>query len=383
MIKWATILVSIAGLALAVYAVSTHGKDLPPEPPPAAPPSVNPFTRGIAATGQIEAASRNISIAAPEPGLVTEVLVSVGSMVTAGQPLMKLDSRLLAAELPRITARGAVAKATIARMRAMPRAEEMPNWEANADRARVKYLDTKGYYEDLSRAGAKEAASRLEIDRRNFAMQAAEAELRQAEAQLDLMKAGAWDKEIAVAEAELATIVAEERSLETRIDRLTVRSPIAGTVLKRNAEVGQYTSAGAGSGGSSSSAMVIGDISKLHVRARVDEEDAPLLRENAAASLRVRGIAGETVGLKMLRIEPLAVPKSELVNSPTERVDTRVVEVIFEMNGETKLRLFPGQVVDVFIDASDVKLPGPAPQTGAAPGRPVGVDNSAGRGGKP
>jgi HlyD family secretion protein len=59
----------------------------------------------------------------------------------------------------------------------------------------------------------------------------------------------------------------------------------------------------------------------------------------------------ETVKLTMLRIEPLAQPKTDLVNTPTERVDTRVVEVVFTLAEPAKSRLFPGQVVDVFIDA--------------------------------
>ena len=55
------------------------------------------------------------------------------------------------------------------------------------------------------------------------------------------------------------------------------------------------------------------------------------------------------VPLKLVRIEPYARPKTDLTGSNTERVDTRVVEVLFQIEGTTKSRIFPGQVVDVYI----------------------------------
>ncbi len=348
MIKWASILFAILGLAAAIYTVATHGKDQPPDPPPAAPPSINPFTRGIAATGQVEAASRNLALASPEAGLVTDVFVQVGDEVKAGQAILKLDSRLLEADQVRMRALLAVTTAKIARLTASPRPEELPPLQIAIDRAVVRLADATAYYEDLTRAGAREAASRIEIDRRRFNMQAADADLKQAQAQFDLVKAGTWDKDMLVARSEQVAAESELQALTLRTERLTVRSPINGTILKRNVEPGQYTSGG----GQSAAAMVVGDLSSLHIRARVDEEDAPLLKDNAAASLRVRGIQAETVKLVMLRIEPLALPKTDLINSPTERVDTRVIEVIFTLAEPAKSRLFPGQIVDVFIDAS-------------------------------
>ena len=346
MTKWATIVLSVVGLAVAVYVVATHGKDQPPDPPPAAPPSVNPYGRGIAATGQIEAASRNVAVATPEAGLVTAVLVQVGDKVTKGQPLMMMDTRLLEADRLRTNAAIEVSRARMARLRALPRQEELPPLQTAVDRALIRFNDAKDYYEDLSRAGAREAASRLEIDRRRFLRDAAEADYKQAVAQLDLLKAGTWQRDLVVAEAELTAAEAELRALELRLERLTVRSPIEGTVLKRNVEPGQFAMTSG-----QAAALVVGDLSSLHVRARVDEEDAPQLRDGAAATLRVRGIVAETVKLTMLRIEPLAQPKTDLINSPTERVDTRVVEVVFTLAEPAKSRLFPGQVVDVFIDA--------------------------------
>ena len=73
-----------------------------------------------------------------------------------------------------------------------------------------------------------------------------------------------------------------------------------------------------------------------------------MLRTGAAAQARVRGQKAILVPLTMIRIEPLAQPKVQLSGATTERVDTRVLEVLFRVQGSATL--YPGQLVDVFID---------------------------------
>jgi hypothetical protein len=102
----------------------------------------------------------------------------------------------------------------------------------------------------------------------------------------------------------------------------------------------------------------MGDLSSLHVRAQVNEEDAPLLREGARGVARVRGPARIELPLRMLRIEPLAQPKRQLTGDFSELVDTRVVEVVFEADASSMprgSRLYPGQIVDVFIETPAVE----------------------------
>ncbi len=345
MIKWLTILVACLGLGVALYAVATEGQDRVVPPAPAAPPSVNPFARGIAAAGTVEAASRNIAIAPPEGGLVAEVFAPVGGSVKRNDPLFRLDTRLLEAELVRARSAEVASAARLARLKAQPRAEDVPALEAAVARATAQLADAEDQLEDTRRAATSQAVSASEMSRRSFAVDVARAELRQNDARLKLVQAGAWGPDVAVAEAELSQAQAEVQSIQLRIDRLTVRSPIDGVVLKRNIEPAQFVSTAA-------SAMVVGDLSTLRVRARVDEEDAPLLRDRARGVARVRGVESESLDLRWLWVEPLAQPKTELTGATVERVDTRVVEVMFEITGRARARLFAGQVVDVFIDAS-------------------------------
>jgi len=362
MVKWITIVLALLGVAIAAYAAITEGKGRPPAPPPAAPPSVNPFANGIAATGVIEPLSRVIPVGTPEPGLVTAVLVSVGQNVTIGQPLLQLDDRLLKSELTRLQAQRAVVAARGARLDAFPRAESLPPLQAALLRAQVQLADAQDRLNDLTKA-TDGGVPQTEIGRQRFAVQAAQAELARAQAELDLTNAGTWREELKVSTAELAQADAEIDALRQRLDRLTVRAPIAGTILKRNVEPGQYaTSVPTGPSNLASTALlVLADISTLRVRARIDEEDAPLLRDNAKAAARVRGIAAETIPLTWRWIEPLAEAKSTLTGATTERIDTRVVEVLFDLASPAKTRLISGQVVDVFVEVNPDQAPAPAP----------------------
>src|SRR4051812_37867782 len=122
MIRWATILLAVFGLLLAVYTVAT-ARHQPPKAPLEAEPSVNPFTAGIAATGIVESASRDVQIAAPEGALATRVFVEVGDTVKVGDPLFELDPRALQADLAKAKAARDAAEANLKRIQAQPRAE--------------------------------------------------------------------------------------------------------------------------------------------------------------------------------------------------------------------------------------------------------------------
>jgi hypothetical protein len=108
---------------------------------------------------------------------------------------------------------------------------------------------------------------------------------------------------------------------------------------------------------------MMGDVSTLNVRVDVDEHEAWRVRPNAPAVAQVRGNANLRAPVSFVRFEPLVVPKQSLTGASTERVDTRVLQAIYRIE-KSDLPLFVGQQMDVFIDASDIKLA--AVQSGGA-----------------
>jgi HlyD family secretion protein len=362
MLRSFTIVLSVVGLAVGVWAVATEKPDAPPLPLARA-ASVNPFERGVAALGVVEPVGRDVAVVSPESSLVTEVFVEVGDAVEKGAPLYQLDTRVLQAERLRAEAAVKVAEAEVARWHGLPRAEDVPPLESAVAGARAVLADREDFLRVTRAATAKGSGNERDIAAAQFASDAARAELAQAEAQLARLKAGGWRPDLDVAESTLAARRAEVAALTLLVERLTVRAPRKGTVLRRDIEAGEFSIADR-----LRPALILGDLTRLGVRAQVDEEDIGLLGAFAASAAqgggpggpqvgpravaRLRGAINEEIELRLVRIEPYARPKSDLIGTNIERVDTRVIDVLFEVVAPPKTPIYPGQGLDVFIEAA-------------------------------
>jgi HlyD family secretion protein len=103
--------------------------------------------------------------------------------------------------------------------------------------------------------------------------------------------------------------------------------------------------------------MLLGNVDPLHVRVDVDEHEAYKVNPGAPAYAMVRGNSQIRVPLKFLRFEPYVVPKKSLTGDSTERVDTRVLQVLYSFNRGDK-PIYVGEQMDVYIDALEVNSVG-------------------------
>jgi hypothetical protein len=94
---------------------------------------------------------------------------------------------------------------------------------------------------------------------------------------------------------------------------------------------------------------LLGDTNRLQARVDVDEVNADRVAGGASAVASLKGDATKTIPLKFVRIEPYIVPKKNLTGSNTERVDMRVLQVIYEFS-PPKFPVYVGQQVDVFLE---------------------------------
>jgi HlyD family secretion protein len=275
---------------------------------PPAPPPISDFRRTVAAVGLVEANSENIAIGTPLAGVVTQVFVSVGQSVKTGDPLFVLDTRQLRADL-------AIQRGTLATRKS----------SVKVVRARLDDLERElAFAEGLT---DKRAISAEETTHRRSAVETAKAQLDEAEA------------EVLAADARV-------RSVETEIERSMVRAPIGGEVLQVKIHVGEYAPAAV----TVTPLVLLGGSRPLHVRVDVDEHEAWRIQSAAAATAHVRGEANLKTPLTFVRFEPYVVPKKSLTGDSTERVDTRVLQVVYRVDRQD-LPLFVGQQLDVFIDA--------------------------------
>src|SRR5262249_15459687 len=86
------------------------------------------------------------------------------------------------------------------------------------------------------------------------------------------------------------------------------------------------------------------------LRVDIDEADSWRIRPDSPAIARLRGNAAISVALKFVRFEPYVLPKHSLSGDNTERVDTRVLQVIYAF-APKDFPAFVGQQVDVFVKA--------------------------------
>ncbi|HSJ97609.1 MAG TPA: hypothetical protein VLC53_11080, partial [Myxococcota bacterium] len=85
-------------------------------------------------------------------------------------------------------------------------------------------------------------------------------------------------------------------------------------------------------------------------RVDIDEEQAPRVALGEPATVSPRGAAERQVRARFVRAEPRVVPKRSLTNSAAERVDVRVLQIIYELpDADGLFRV--GQQVDAFIPA--------------------------------
>jgi HlyD family secretion protein len=88
----------------------------------------------------------------------------------------------------------------------------------------------------------------------------------------------------------------------------------------------------------------------LAVRAFMDEVLIQKLPppDRMRAQMFVRSSA-VTVAVQFQRVQPYVTPKIELSDQRAERADLRVLPVVFRFDPPKSARLYPGQLVDVYI----------------------------------
>lgn len=324
----------------------------------------------IGAVGTSEPPGEPIAIAAHVAGIVETVEATVGADVRRGDVLFRVDDRLAAAELAarkgQIDAAAAdmealratvpTREAAIASARAAQASAEARVLEAEADLA-----DRRNKLQLGERLLRTAVVSSEEVDNRRFVMQQAEARVATARAAVAEAAAG-----VVQAQAELARLVssvsggpgpdiiaAEKRiALAQRecdkaareLEQFAVHSPVDGRIIQINVRPGEFAPASVPAEG----LVVIARKGPAHLRVEIDEVDMPRFRPELPAWASPRGSVGIRYPLSFAYVEPLVVPKRGLSGRTTDIVDTRVLQVVYTLDGDEP-NLGIGQQYDVFI----------------------------------
>lgn len=291
---------ALLGIAIVIW--SKHQN---PVPSILFPPPVSPYEHSIAASGIIEASSQNISVGTPFNEIIEKIYVIEGDYVKAGDPLFQLDLRNFLAEVE-------VAKAQLASAKALL-----------ADKT-----EQFTFYKNLK---DPRAVSMQDYEAACYAMLEAKENVKVAEANVLLA--------------------------ETNVERSIIRAPIDGQILQVNIHVGEIapvipfiSSQATWLTAAQGTLILMGKVDPLQVRVSIDEEDSWRYQKGARATAFVRGNSHINFPIHFTRIEPYIVPKSSFTGDPVERVDTRVLQVLYNFE-RNDLPIYAGQVLDIFVDA--------------------------------
>ena len=308
---------------------------------PARPEAVDDKRWQAVAPGRVEPSSGAIKIVAPTMGVIAEVLVKANDKVFAGEPLIRLVDKEAQARLATAEAQVAFRKrarndeAAPTRAAARRRAEDAV---ADADKA---VLEAQAA---LDRAAAERRAGRgsdADLEAALTALSRARDRQKQQKADLQRIEADANTPLPSFSEGQVNIARAEMTAAAAAIEKLIIRAPIAGTVLQVNAKPGELTGPSSGR-----PLLMLGDISKLRVRAELDSRDFGEVKIGQPVLVRAAAFRGREFPGKVAFIAPLV--EQGRINAGGQRnvTDVDVVEVLIDLAQADPLAV--GMKVDVY-----------------------------------
>lgn len=290
LISYALPLFAIGMLVFTVISV-TKKKIEPPREIKFSPPK-SIYSNQIGGIGTVEPRTKKINIMPHVDGVISQIFVLENDRIKEGDKLFTVDNRHLIAQ--RLLA------------------------EAKLGTAKVEYEDLKYNYNLFKGLEKTGATSREDVIKKKYAMLKAESKLNEAIAELNI--------------------------INTKLELLTVHSPITGDVLQVNVSIGEFANTK-----SITAPLIIGDMRKMRVNVNIDETDINRFNPKAKAYGILRGTDNKKIPLEFIRIQPHIVPKTQITGEPGEKIDTRVMEIIYYFDN-TGVNAYPGQQMDVFIE---------------------------------
>jgi len=352
------LLLAFVGLTAGLIGAYLYGLHAAPQAP-AFNPAANPYAKGIYAEGIVESYQNNgenINIYPEVPGRIVEIPVHEGQFVRTGTILLRMDDSVQRATAEQQKSQAEAANAMLEELRAEPRKEtfEVSKAQLTYASAQLKNAQDELEKQEVSYRLEPKSVSKYTLDDARNAVKVAEANLKVVQKQYELTKAGAWVFDIRNQEK---TYQADEKaylSSSALLAKYTIKAPTDGTILAIQAAVGSYvTPQGTYDTYTQGSDPVItmgASEEFVSVRCYIDEilihrlVPGPQMR----ARMFIRG-TNISVPLEYVRIQPYVSPKIELSDQRLERVDVRVLPVIFRFAKPKNLAVYPGQLVDVYV----------------------------------
>ncbi|HTN67017.1 MAG TPA: biotin/lipoyl-binding protein [Burkholderiaceae bacterium] len=322
-------------------------------------PAPNPYEKGIYANGIVESSQlngQNINLYPEVSGTVTRILVNEGDAVRAGTPLLAIDDSVQRATVAQQKSQVEAASTLLQALRAQPRKEALAVSKAQLDLAGANLKTAQDQFDKQQHSYDIEprSVSKDALDSARNASNAARANLDVAQKQYDLTRAGAWVYDIDNQQRQVEALSKAYEASGALLEKYTLKAPVDGVVLSLNIAVGSYASPqgvySTYTQGAAPAIVMGGSQDYFNVRCYIDEILISRLPppDKISAQMSIRG-TDVKISLEFVRVQPYVSPKIALSDQRQERVDLRVLPVIFRFAGTGDLKIYPGQLVDVYV----------------------------------
>ena len=237
-----------------------------------------PPTDAIRLSGTVEA--RESDLGFQVPGRIVRLLADEGASVEAGQVIAEIDPRDYELALQRARAEADAATQALAVLEAGTRSQEIRVAEASVARAESELRFARAEVSRVAKLVPGKLASQQQLDQARLQQQVAEAASRQATETLALLREGPRIQEIERARAELAVRRAVVETAQQQLTYVQLRSPAAGVLSTRLAEVGEVVAAG-------TPVLRLAELDRPWIRAYLPEPDLARVKHGQQAEIRV------------------------------------------------------------------------------------------------
>jgi HlyD family secretion protein len=298
----------------------------------------------IAGPGRVEPSSEDIKIGSELSGRLKTVNVEEGDSIHRGQVLAELENADYRAQVESARANVVAKEAALRKVINGARHQERAEAWSSVNEAKAVLEDAKSELHRRQELFADGVVSREELDRYSREADVAKAKYDAAVQQHALVDDRAREEDQSLAEADLKLAQAQLEEAQAVYEKTFIRSSIDGTVLRKHHRAGESVS---NSATSPDPILTIGDRKTLRVRVDVDETDVSKVSVGQRAYVTADAFGKQKFWGHVVRVGQQLGPKNVHTDEPTEKVDTKILETLVEL--DPGARLPDGLRVDAFI----------------------------------
>lgn len=265
-----------------------------------------------AALGTLERDRYTLVATASE--VIVQQPIAEGRLVRKGEVVVQLDTTRQAAAVARAEAELAAMHATLDKLRNGARPEELEAAAARVDSARAALTESQQNLARAERLVSQNIAARAELDGARALHDSNAARLRDAEAQLALLRAGTREEELRQAEAQLQSLEAALANERLKLEELTLRAPLDALLDSLPWEVGERVNP-------SATVAVLLSAGAPHARVYLPETQRQRVAVGDSVQVQVDGVAQPLGGtVRWIALEPSFTPYYALTQSERSRL---------------------------------------------------------------